>query len=112
MRKLLFVMWSANKGTFTHVMMNVLDFHEKGYGVGVVFESEGCKLIPSYEENMNDKFEKMKQLKLIFSVCKVCAKATGALESAEKQGLPIHDELFGHTPLELWVKEGYEIISV
>ena len=105
-------MWSANKGTFTHVMMNILDFHEKGYEVGVVFESEGCKLIPMYEENVNDKFEKMKQLKLIASVCKVCAKATGALESAEKQGLPIHDDLFGHTPLELWVKEGYEIISV
>ncbi len=105
-------MWSANKGVFTHVMMNVLDFHEKGYTVGVVFESEGCKLIPMYEENVNDKFENMKKFNLIASVCRVCATAAGALESAERQGLPIHDDLFGHTPLELWVKEGYEIISL
>ena len=105
-------MWSANKGIFTHVMMNVLDFHTKGYEIGVVFESEGCKLIPMYEENKNEKFEKMKEFKLIASVCTVCAQASGALESAERQGLPIHDELFGHTPLEKWVKEGYEIISL
>jgi hypothetical protein len=112
MKKLLFVIWSANKGTFVHVMMNVLDFFEKGYKVGVVFESEGCKLIPTYEENRNDKFEKMKENKLIFSVCKVCAKATGALDSAERQKLPVHDDLFGHTPLENWVKDDFDIISV
>ncbi|MCG3221403.1 MAG: cytoplasmic protein, partial [Candidatus Heimdallarchaeota archaeon] len=41
MEKMLFVIWTANKGIFTHVMMNVLDFKEKGYEVGVVFESEG-----------------------------------------------------------------------
>lgn len=112
MKKLLFVMWSANKGVFTHIMMNVIDFFEKGYKVGIVFESEGCKLIPMYEENQNDKFEKIRKNKLIFSVCKVCASATGALESAEKMGLPIHDDLFGHTPLEKWVKEDYDLISV
>ena len=112
MKKLLFVIWSANKGTFTHIMMNALDFNKKGYEIGVVLESEGCKLIPMYEENVNEKFEKMKELGLIVSVCRACAQATGALESAEKQGLPIHDELFGHPSLEKWIKEGYELISV
>ena len=105
-------MWSANKGVFTHIMMNVLDLKEKRYEVGVVFESEGCKLVLDYEEKANEKFEQMKNLNLIFSVCKVCSRAMGALESAERQGLPIHEDLFGHTPLELWIKEGYEIISV
>lgn len=112
MKKLLFVIWTANKGTFTHIMMNVLDFHEKGYEVGVVFESEGCKLVKDYEENKNDKFEKMKEFRLIVSVCRACAQATGSLESAERQNLPIHDDLWGHTPLELWVKEGFELVSV
>ncbi|MHA1419063.1 MAG: hypothetical protein ACTSVO_01670 [Candidatus Heimdallarchaeaceae archaeon] len=112
MKKLLFVIWTANKGTFTHVMMNVLDFFEKSYKVGVAFESEGCKLIPTFEENKNAKFEKMKENNLIFSVCRVCAKATGSLDSAERQKLPIHDDLFGHTPLENWVKEDFDIISV
>ncbi|MCG3261011.1 MAG: hypothetical protein H7644_14750, partial [Candidatus Heimdallarchaeota archaeon] len=51
MKKILFVIWSANRGIFTHVMMNVLDFSEKGYDVGVVFESEGCKLVSAYEED-------------------------------------------------------------
>jgi hypothetical protein len=112
MKKILFVVWTANKGIFTHVMMNVLDFKDKGYEVGVVFESEGCKLVSDYEENKNAKFEKMKELNLIASVCKVCAKSMGALESAERQDLPIHDDLFGHTPLEKWVSKGYELVSV
>ena len=112
MEKMLFVIWTANKGIFTHIMMNVLDFKEKGYEVGVVFESEGCKLIKEYEDDSNEKYVKMKKLELIFSVCKVCAKGMGALESAEAQNLPIHDELWGHTPLEKWVAEGFKIVSV
>lgn len=112
MKKLVFVVWSDNKGIFTHVMMNILDFHEKGYDVGVIFESQGCSLVGTYEKNDNDKFEKMKQNSLIFSVCKVCSKAMNTLESAKRQGLPIHDDLWGHTPLEQWTKEGYEIISI
>ncbi len=42
----------------------------------------------------------------------MCAKATGALDSAERQKLPVHDDLSGHTPLENWVKDDYDIISV
>ncbi|NPD88637.1 MAG: hypothetical protein HGN29_07925 [Asgard group archaeon] len=112
MEKMLFVIWTANKGIFTHVMMNVLDFKEKGYEVGVVFESDGCKHISEFESNTNEKFEKMKELKLIFSVCKACAKGMGALDSAKRQNLPIHDDLWGHTPLEKWVAEGFKIVSV
>lgn len=112
MEKMLFVIWTANKGIFTHIMMNVLDFKEKGYEVGVVFESEGCKLIKEYEDDSNEKYVKMKKSELIFSVCKVCAKGMGVLESAENQNLPIHDDLWGHTPLEKWVAKGFKIISV
>ena len=112
MEKMLFVIWTANKGIFTHVMMNVLDFKEKGYEVGIVFESEGCKLINEYESNKNEKYEKLRELHLIFSVCRVCAKGMGALESAERQYLPVHDDLWGHTPLENWVSKGFKIISV
>ena len=112
MTKILFVVWTANKGIFTHIMMNLLDMNEKGHEVGLVFESEGCKLITEYHENKNDKFENIKDLKLIASVCKVCAKSMGAFELAEEQGMPIHDDLFGHTPLEKWVSQGYQIVSV
>jgi hypothetical protein len=112
MKKILFVVWTDNKGIFTHIMMNVLDLNNKGNEVGVVFESEGCKLVLHYDENKNDKFEKLKELKLIASVCKACAQGMGALESAEKQNLPIHDEMWGHTPLEKWIAQGYELVSV
>ncbi len=112
MTKMLFVVWTANKGIFTHILMNLIDLNDKGHEVGLVFESEGCKLIKDYYENKNDKFEKIKELKLITSVCKVCAKSMGSLEIAEEQGLPIHDDLFGHTPLEKWISQDYQIISV
>ncbi len=112
MKKILFVIWSANKGVFTHIMMNTLDLAAKQYEVGIVFESEGCKLVKDYEDHQNDKFDKIKEQGLIASVCKVCAQAMGTLESAEKQDLPIHDDLWGHTPLEKWIANGYDIVSV
>lgn len=111
MVKVLFVLWSANVGVFTHVMMNVLDFNDKGHDVGLVFESESCKLIAEYEEKKNEKYDKIKENNLIASVCKVCAQAMNSLESAQRQNLPIDDALWGHTPLEQWAKKGFQIIS-
>jgi hypothetical protein len=112
MDKQLFVIFNDNKGIFTHVLLNVFDFHEKGYDVGVVFESVGCKLINEYEGKEYEKWERLKNKKLVAAVCKVCAKSVGALESAERQNLPIRDELFGHPPLEEWVKQGYKLIFI
>ena len=112
MKKQLFVLFNYNKGIFTHIMLNVLDFVNKGYDVGIIFESEACKLISEFENATNEKYEKIKEKKLIFAVCEICAKAMQALESAKRQNLPINGELLGHPPLESWIKNDYRIMVV
>ncbi len=112
MNKQLFVLFNNNKGIFTHILLNVLDLAQKGYEVGVIFESEACKLISEYEDKKYEKFEQLKEKKLIAAVCEVCARAMGALESAQRQGLPIDGRLHGHPTLESWIKTGFQVMLI
>lgn len=112
MKKQLFVLFNYNKGIFTHILLNVFDMVDKGYEVGVIFESEACKLIVEYETKNYDKFEKLKTLNLVSAVCEVCSKAMGALESAQRQGLPIDGSLSGHPTLESWIKDEFHIMII
>ncbi len=112
MNKQLFVLFNNNKGIFTHILLNVFDLAEKGYEVGVIFESEACKLISEYENKKYEKFEQLKEKKLIAAVCEVCARAMGALESAQRQGLPIDGTLHGHPRLESWIKADFQVMLI
>jgi hypothetical protein len=112
MRKQLFVLFNYNKGIFTHILLNVLDLAEKGYEVGIIFESEACKFILEFEEKKYEKYELLKGKNLVFAVCEVCAKSMNALESAQRQGLPINGELFGHPPLRKWIKLDYDVMLI
>jgi len=85
---------------------------ENNFEVGIIFESEACKFISDFENSNNEKYEKLKEKKLILAVCEVCAKAMGALESAKQQQLPINGKLSGHPPLKDWIKLGYEVMLV
>jgi hypothetical protein len=112
MRKQLFVLFNYNKGIFTHILLNVLDLADKGYDVGIIFESEACKYILEFEEKKYDKFEQIKEKKLIFAVCEVCSKSMNALQSALRQGLPVNGELYGHPPLREWIKLDYDVMLI
>jgi hypothetical protein len=112
MKKQLFILFNFNKGVFNHILLNVFDLEQKGYEVGVIFESEACKLITEYEHTNYDKFERLKDKKLVIAVCEVCAKGMGALESAKRQDLPIDGRLFGHPPLEEWIKDGFHLMII
>ncbi len=112
MRKQLFVLFNYNKGIFTHILLNVLDLAEKGYQVGVIFESEACKFITDFEDKGYDKFEQLKEKNLVYAVCEVCAKSMKALESAQRQGLPINGNLSGHPPLRNWIKLDYDVMLI
>ncbi|MFX0016175.1 MAG: cytoplasmic protein [Promethearchaeota archaeon] len=112
MKKQLFVLFNNNKGVFTHILLNVFDLAQKGYEIGVVFESEACTLISEYENKRYEKFEKLKKEKLVAAVCEVCAKATGALEAAQRQELPIDGSLSGHPTLESWIKAGFHVMII
>ncbi|MHA1977129.1 MAG: hypothetical protein ACW98F_05460 [Candidatus Hodarchaeales archaeon] len=112
MRKQLFVLFNYNKGIFTHILLNVIDLAEKGYNVGVIFESEACRFITEYEGKNYQKFELIKEKELVYAVCEVCAKSMNALDSAQRQGLPINGELSGHPPLSAWIKLDYDVMLI
>jgi intracellular sulfur oxidation DsrE/DsrF family protein len=112
MKKQVIVLFNYNKGIFTHILLNVLDMADKGYEVGVIFESEACKFIKEFEDKNYDKFEQLKSKKLIYAVCEVCAKAMDALDSAKRQALPINGELAGHPPFDSWLKQGFELVLI
>ncbi|MHA2289795.1 MAG: cytoplasmic protein [Promethearchaeota archaeon] len=112
MRKQLFVLFNYNKGIFTHILLNVLDLKEKSYEVGIIFESEACRFITEFEGKSNEKYEQLKEKNLVFAVCEVCAKSMNALESAQRQGLPINGELFGHPPFYKWIKLDYDVMLI
>ena len=112
MNKQLFVLFNDNKGVFKHILLNVFDLAQKGYEVGIVFESKACKLISEYENTQYEKFKRLKDKSLVAAVCEVCAKAMGALESAQRQGLTIDGTLHGHPSLESWIKTGFHVMLV
>ncbi len=112
MQKQLFVLFNFNKGIFTHILLNAFDLTEKGYEVGVIFESEACRLISEYETNNNEKWERLKNKNLIAAVCEVCAKAMNSLDSAKRQNLPIDGSMYGHPALEKWIKDRYQIMLI
>ena len=112
MKKQLFVIFNFNKGIFTHVLLNVFDMVEKGYEVGIILESEATKFISEYENKNYEKWEALKAKNLIFAVCDVCSKATGNIESAERQKLHLDGRMSGHPPLEEWIKNGFTVMLI
>ncbi len=112
LKRQLFVLFNYNKGIFTHILLNLFDLADKGYPVGVIFESEACKLISEYENKKYEKYEELKKRELIFAVCEVCSKNLGVLESAQRQGLPIDGRMYGHPPLAYWIKLDYHVMLI
>ena len=86
MKKQLFVIFTHDKGIFTHILLNVLDLDKDGYEVGIILESQACKFVSDLENDDYPKWVALKEKKLIYAVCEVCSKATGSLESANTPG--------------------------
>ena len=77
----------------------------------MIIEGASTKLLSTIADSPQGKlWQKIKDAGLIKSVCKACAVQMGSLTEAELQGLPIDSALSGHSDLEPFTKEGYEII--
>ena len=99
---------------FVHVLLNALDFNEKGKEVKVIIEGSATKLL--YELAKPDMpfhnlYVKVKDAGLIDGVCKACAAKMNTLEEAEKQGLALLSDMQGHPSMAEYMKEGYQIIT-
>ena len=100
---------------FVHVLLNVLDMHEKGGTVKIVLEGEATKLIndlPKAEHPLHGLYDKVKKLGLIDGVCRACAIKMNGLEAAVAEGLRIVDDMAGHAGMAPYIERGYEIITL
>src|SRR5690554_5322466 len=111
MKKIAIVSFKGEMPCFVHALLNVWNYHERGYETALIIEGASTKqLLDIANSPKGELWEKIKAAGLVKSVCKACAAQMGSLEEAERQGLPIDAALSGHSDLEPFTKAGYEII--
>jgi hypothetical protein len=115
MKKIAIFTFNGELMCFAHGLFNAIDMHEKGFEVTLIIEGSSTRLIGELNNDKNP-FHKfyiqVKELGLIGGVCKACANKMGTLEEAEKQGLTLLGEAYGHPSIARYMEEGYEIITL
>ena len=113
MKKVVYFAFQKEKMCVMHIIYNVLDLHEKGHTAKVVIEGAATALIQPLIEENNLLFKKVIELGLIDSVCKVCAVQMGAFDYVKDHtNLKLEDEMLGHPPMEPYIKDGYQVITL
>jgi hypothetical protein len=110
-RKIAVVSFQGEMSCFVHALLNVWNYHQRGYDTVLIIEGASTKLLGSIVQSPKaELWESIKKAGLIKSVCKACSAQMGTLNEAERQGLPIDAALSGHSDLERFTKDGYSII--
>lgn len=113
MNQVVFFAFQGEKMCFTHLLINALDLHEKEAHVKIVIEGKATALIPELMEEKHPLFQKVMDLGLIDAVCRACSQQMGVLEYIEKETeLPLNGSLMGHPPMEPYLKNGFQLITL
>lgn len=111
MKRIAIVSFNGQMPCFVHALLNVWNYHERGYDVALIVEGASVeRLLDIKTSPQAGLWAKIVEAGLVRSVCKACAAQKGALQEAEEQGLPIDAALSGHSDLEVFTAQGYEII--
>ncbi|HAI52233.1 MAG: cytoplasmic protein [Limnochordia bacterium] len=111
MKKIAIVSFQGEMPCFIHALLNTWNYHSRGYEVALIIEGAStARLAEITKSPQAGLWEKIKEQGLIRSVCKACAAQMGTLQEAEAQGLPIDAALSGHSDLEVFTAQGFEII--
>ena len=114
MKKVALFAYNGEFMCFIHVLLTVLDMHERGYDAKIVIEGAATKLVPELAEEANPMhglYEKAKGFDLIDGACKACSNKMGVLQEIEAQGLRLLDEMSGHPSMARYLEEGFEVIT-
>ena len=98
---------------FAHALLNAKDMKKKGYDIKLVIEGTATKQIKDLSNQgklFANLYKEIKEDKLIDCVCQACSTATGSLDSAKEQHLPICNEMSGHPSISRYGDEGYDVI--
>lgn len=115
MKKIAVFAFRDDEICFIHVLLNTLDFVEKGHDACFVFEGGSVILIPKLAQEshpLGKLYARCKEKNLIAGVCVACAKKLDALDAAKEQGLPLLDDMNGHAGTAPFLEKGYEIITL
>ena len=100
---------------FTHVLLNALEMHGRGWEVKVVLEGSACALPEEYAADPEHPFAKMyykvKELGLIDCACRACANKMGGLGAIEAEGIELCDDMQGHPSMARYLEQGYQVIN-
>ena len=111
--KYLFLATDDNKMQLFHLLINAVNFHEKGNDVAVILECGSPKLLIGIADGSIKMpiFAKAMELGIIDSACKACTAVFSATEAAQNLGVPLKGELQGHSDLLSFAQQGYSIIT-
>ncbi|HQN27380.1 MAG TPA: hypothetical protein PLT43_02430 [Mesotoga sp.] len=113
-KEVLILAFEGKKPCFLHALLNALDMHEKGFDVSVVLEGQSPSLLKEITLESDPLFplyNKAKSKGLIKAVCYGCSKMMGALEIAEREGLPLNGDMSNHVPLAPYIDRGATVIT-
>ncbi len=111
--KYVFLATDDNKMQLYHLLLNAVNFHEKGHEVTTVLECASPKLLIGIADGTIKLplFGKAMELGIIDHACKACTATFSATEAAQKLGVPIKGELSGHSDLLKFVEDEYSIFT-
>lgn len=114
MEKYILFAFNGEPMCFAHVLLNAIDLDSKGYAAQIVIEGTATKLLPLFESGeapFTPKYQECLEKGLIAGTCKACSAKTGSLESAERQGITLLDDMSGHPSVEGYLKKGYTVLT-
>ena len=111
--KYMFLATDENKMQLYHLLLNAINFHEKGHEVAVVLECASPKLLIGIVDGSVKLpvFDIAMQKGIIDHACKACTATFSATGAAEKLGVPVKGELKGHSDLLKFAEAGFSIVT-
>lgn len=113
--KIAFFAFKGDPLCFIHVMLNALEFKNRGAEVKIIFEGEATRLIPELAREKQTPGVLFKQIKsggLIEGACRACSTKMGVQVDVEDQQIPFLDEMSGHPSMARYLSQGFQLITM
>jgi hypothetical protein len=106
--------FSKEASCFIHVLLNALDFADKGWTARIVVEGGATTIIPEVarpDHALNSLFVQALERDLFDGACKACSTQLGVADKVQKAGLRLLHEMKGHPSMAWYRQMGHEIIT-
>ena len=114
MEKVVLIAYNGELMCFAHVLMYAVDLDAKGYEVKMIIEGSATGLIGDLNipgRPFANFYSQVKEKGLLTCICKACAQKMGTLAEAEKQGLNIAGDMYGHPSVDAYLQDGARILT-